>query len=68
MATHSSPLAWEIQWTEEHGGLHTLTAKQKQRVHGAEKQEKDYSRQRKESGQRHGCTAAHSVTGEQRGI
>ena len=22
MATHSSILAWEIQWTEEPGGLH----------------------------------------------
>ena len=21
-ATHSSILAWEISWTEEHGGLH----------------------------------------------
>ena len=24
MATHSSILAWEIQWTEEPGGLHTM--------------------------------------------
>ena len=63
MATHSSTLAWEIQRTEEHGGLHSLTAKKKQRVHGAERQEKGYSRQRKESGQRHGCIAAHSVIG-----
>ena len=24
MATHSSTLAWEIQWTEEPGGLHSM--------------------------------------------
>ena len=24
MATHSSILAWEIPWTEEHGGLQSL--------------------------------------------
>ena len=24
MATHSSILAWEIPWTEEPGGLHSL--------------------------------------------
>ena len=24
MATHSSTLAWEIPWTEEPGGLHTV--------------------------------------------
>ena len=24
MATHSSILAWEIPWTEEPGGLHTV--------------------------------------------
>ena len=24
MATHSSVLAWKIQWTEEHGGLQTM--------------------------------------------
>ena len=24
MATHSSILAWEILWTEETGGLHTV--------------------------------------------
>ena len=24
MATHSSILAWEILWTEEPGGLHTV--------------------------------------------
>ena len=24
MATHSSILAWEIPWTEEPGGLHTI--------------------------------------------
>ena len=24
MATHSSDLAWEISWTEEPGGLHSL--------------------------------------------
>ena len=23
MATHSSALAWEIPWTEEHGGLYS---------------------------------------------
>jgi hypothetical protein len=47
MAAHSSTLAWKNQWTEEHGVLHSLTAKQKQRVHRAEKQEKVYSRQRR---------------------
>ena len=39
MATHSSVLAWEISWTEEHGGLwsmglqksgHDLVTKQQQ--------------------------------------
>ena len=24
MATHSSILAWKIQWTEEHGGLQSI--------------------------------------------
>ena len=24
MATHSSILAWEIPWTEEHGGLQSM--------------------------------------------
>ena len=24
MATHSSTLAWEIPWTEEPGGLHSM--------------------------------------------
>ena len=24
MATHSSNLAWEIPWTEEHRGLHSI--------------------------------------------
>ena len=24
MATHSSTLAWEINWTEEHGGLQSM--------------------------------------------
>ena len=24
MATHSSILAWEIPWTEEHGGLQSI--------------------------------------------
>ena len=24
MATHSSSLAWEIPWTEEPGGLHSM--------------------------------------------
>ena len=33
MATHSSILAWEIPWTEEPGGLHT--------VHGASKSQPD---------------------------
>ena len=26
MATHSSILAWEIPWTEEHGGLQSLVS------------------------------------------
>ena len=28
MATHSSILAWEIQWTEEPGGLQSMGCKQ----------------------------------------
>ena len=28
MATHSSILAWEIQWTEESGGLHGVVKSQ----------------------------------------
>ena len=24
MASHSSSLAWKIQWTEEHGGLQSM--------------------------------------------
>ena len=27
MATHSSILAWEIPWTEEPGGLHSMLQK-----------------------------------------
>ena len=26
MATHSSPLAWRIPWTEEPGGLHSVAS------------------------------------------
>ena len=26
MATHSSILAWEISWTEEPGGLHSIAS------------------------------------------
>ena len=33
MATHPGILAWEIPWTEEPGGLHT--------VHGASKSQPD---------------------------
>ena len=28
MATHSSILAWEIPWTEEAGGLHSVSHKE----------------------------------------
>ena len=28
MATHSSILAWEIPWTEEHGGLQSMGSQQ----------------------------------------
>ena len=28
MATHSSILAWEIPWTEEHGGLQSIGPKE----------------------------------------
>ena len=31
MATHSSTLAWEINWTEEHGGLQSMGS-QKNRI------------------------------------
>ena len=30
MATHSSILAWEIPWTEEHGGLQSLGSQKSQ--------------------------------------
>ena len=29
-ATHSSIIAWEIPWTEEHGGLHESMESQKE--------------------------------------
>ena len=28
MATHSSDLAWEISWTEEPGGLHSVESQE----------------------------------------
>ena len=31
MATHSSTLVWEIDWTEEHGGLQSMGS-QKNRI------------------------------------
>ena len=30
MATHSSILAWEIPWTEEHGGLQSMGSQKSQ--------------------------------------
>ena len=30
MATHSSTLAWEIPWTEEPGGLHSMGSQKSQ--------------------------------------
>ena len=30
MATHSSILAWEIPWTEEPGGLHSVGSQESQ--------------------------------------
>ena len=61
MAAHSSTLAWKIQWTEEHGGLHSLTAKQKQSSWSRKARERLF--QAEESRQLHGGTAAHSVIG-----
>ena len=36
MATHSSVLAWEIPWTEEPDGLHTVHGVAKSRTHTTE--------------------------------
>ena len=32
MATHSSILAWEISWTEEHGGLQSMGSQESDHV------------------------------------
>jgi len=36
MATYSSVLAWEIPWTEEPDGLHTVHGVAKSRIHTTE--------------------------------
>ena len=36
MATHSSPLAWEIPWTEEPGGLQSMGSQRVRHDRGKE--------------------------------
>ena len=43
MATHSSILAWEIPWTEEHGGLQSMGSRKSQNGLATDFEDQDLS-------------------------
>ena len=43
MATHSSILAWEIPWTEEPGGVHSMGSQRVRHDLGTKQQQQMYN-------------------------